>query len=177
MWAVKWQDIAKLTDRSPADIVRLDVQDAEELHELLKVTWEHAYEGLLPAAVLEDAARTWHSADTLRRQMKNTTVLFAGCREGGRLVGMVRAAMVDETTLRVFQLYVMPDSQRHGIGKALMDHAIRSFPGTRRVVLDVVRGNEKGIAFYRKYGFRFVSESTLRLGESEIHNIDGILDL
>ena len=47
--------------------------------------------------------------------MKNRTVFFAGYKEDGKLLGMVRAAMVDGETARIFQLYVLPEqpAERH----------------------------------------------------------------
>ncbi|MDA4123793.1 MAG: GNAT family N-acetyltransferase, partial [Thaumarchaeota archaeon] len=126
------------------EIVRLDENDAEQVHELLKITWRDTYTGILPDSVIINAETVWHSAETLRRQMRNRDILFAGYKEDGKLLGMARVAMVDGEAARVFQLYVFPDSQRRGIGTKLMDHSRETFPAAKRFVLDVSKGNEKG---------------------------------
>lgn len=159
------------------EIVRLGEDDAPLVHELLRVTWRDTYVGLFPEAVILDAERTWHSVETLRRQIKNRTVLFAGYKEGDRLLGMTRAAMADADTLRIYQLYILPSEQRRGIGTKLMDHAKESFPQAKRLVLNVAKGNIKGISFYRKYGFSFLTESKLKLGDFEIQELEGTLEL
>jgi ribosomal protein S18 acetylase RimI-like enzyme len=160
-----------------SEVVRLNENDAELVHELLKTTWRDTYAGIFPDSVILNAEAVWHSTETLRRQMRNGDILFAGYKEGEKLLGMARGAMVDGDTARIFQLYVLPSSQRRGIGTKLMDYARVSFPSAKRWVLDVAKGNEKGISFYGRYGFKFPRESTLRLGESEIQQLEGELDL
>jgi ribosomal protein S18 acetylase RimI-like enzyme len=166
-----------VNDISMPEVVRLDENDAEQLHELLNITWRDTYTGVLPDSVIMNAATVWHSAETLRRQMRNKDILFAGYKEDGRLVGMARVAMVDGDTARVYQLYVLPGSQRRGIGTMLMNHSREHFDAAKRFVLDVSKGNEKGVAFYRRYGFRFLRESALKLGDQEIQNLEYVLEI
>jgi len=108
--------------------------------------------------------------------MKSRVVLFAGYREDGRLLGMVRAAKVEDDNVRIFQLYVLPANQRRGIGTKLMDYSTAYFPGATRFVLDVAKGNERGISFYEKYGFKFLGASTLKIEKEEIQNLEGSLE-
>ena len=158
-----------------AEIVRLSEDDAEEVHELLKATWADTYQGILADSIISTAHTVWHSAETLRRQMRNKDILFAGYKEHGRLLGMARAARVDGDTVRILQLYVLSSHQRVGIGTKLMDHSVAHFPGARKFILDVAKGNEKGISFYRRYGFVFLTETTMKVGEEEIRNLEGVL--
>jgi diamine N-acetyltransferase len=159
------------------ELARLDEKSAAEVHELLRVTWEDTYLGILPEGLIRITTSQWHSTETLSRQMRNGQVLFAGYIEDGKLLGMARAAKEDPVTLRVYQLYVLPPSQRKGIGRQLMDYCIRQFPEARRVVLNVAKGDEKGIAFIRKCGFELVGETTLSVGEWEIPELIGALEL
>ncbi len=64
----------------------------------------------------------------------------------GHVVGFV--AMVGN---EVGGLFVHPDFQRRGIGRALLDSARESRPFLE---LDVFEANEIGRRFYRAYGFR-----------------------
>jgi diamine N-acetyltransferase len=162
---------------STHEIVRLNENDAAEIHELLKTVWSDTYRGLFPERVILDAERSWHSTETLQRQMKSATVLFAGYREGGRILGMIRAAMADAETLRIFQLYVLPSEQGKGIGRELMGYARESHPTAKRLVLNVAKGNDRAISFYAKYGFAFRKESSLKLGDYEIQELEGTLEL
>ena len=158
------------------EIVQLDENDAEELHELLGISWADTYRGILSDSIINTANTVWHSTETLRRQMKNKTILFAGYREDGKLLGMARAAKVESNSVRIFQLYVLPANQRNGIGTRLMDYLATYFPEATRFVLDVSVGNERGISFYEKYGFKFLGTSTLKIGNEEIQNLEGSLE-
>ncbi len=54
----------------------------------------------------------------------------------------------------MWKLYVLPEYQGKGIGKALLDGAIAALPaGTPRFLLDVLVANEQAIGFHRRYGF------------------------
>lgn len=80
--------------------------------------------------------------------------------EAGALVGVV--AFVRETGLKVahkgnvYGMYVVPEAQGRGAGKALMRALIeraRACEGLERINLAVVTGNEPAIRLYRSLGF------------------------
>jgi ribosomal protein S18 acetylase RimI-like enzyme len=158
-----------------AEIVQLTEEDADQVHELLRISWRDTHQGLLPEEIIITAETVWHSADTLRRQMRNRDVLFAGFKAGdGELLGVVRAAMFDDA-VKIFQLYVLPSHQRRGIGRELMDYAVSNFPQCKKLTLEVAEGNIKGISFYKKYGFTFPRKTVMKVGDNEIHNLEGEL--
>jgi GNAT superfamily N-acetyltransferase len=51
--------------------------------------------------------------------------------------------------------YVVPDSQRHGVGRALLEHLARST--TRRMLVGTWAAAYWAIRFYRRHGFELVS--------------------
>jgi ribosomal protein S18 acetylase RimI-like enzyme len=61
-------------------------------------------------------------------------------------------------SVRVWDIDVMPEFRRMGVGKALMELCIsRSRElGARRIVLETQTSNLKAIAFYRTMGFNFI---------------------
>ncbi len=64
-------------------------------------------------------------------------------------------------TLKVNQLYILPEYQGRGIGSACMarvlnDATLRQMP----VVLQVLKVNIRGTAFYQRLGFTIVGETT-----------------
>lgn len=67
-------------------------------------------------------------------------------------------------TLKVDQLYILPEHQRKGIGSACMtrildDASLRQKP----VVLQVLKVNTRGVAFYQGLGFTTVGETSTHI--------------
>jgi ribosomal protein S18 acetylase RimI-like enzyme len=158
---------------------RLSPSDVEELRDLLRICWIDTYTVILPESVINTAIKQWQSKESLLRGLENPRAYYAGVIVDGVLVGMVSAGKIAPDTVKIFQLYVRPGHQRKGIGKELMDGAIRHFASdaVRKVVLDVEKGNRKGVSFYKKYGFAYPSEAVIKVGGDEIPCLVGELVL
>ncbi len=156
---------------------RLSVSDVEELRELLRICWLDTYTGILPESAIRTAISVWQSKESLLRELQNPRGYYAGHFVDRILVGMVSAGKITPDTLKIFQLYVHPGHQRKGVGKRLMDAAINHFSTDplRKVVLEVEEGNQKGISFYRKYGFAYPSKTVTKVDGNEIPCLIGEL--
>lgn len=110
--------------------------------------WEHV--SRTAHAFLPDDFFETEKHDIAHRWMPvaDTTVVDVD----GRTVGFV--AMLDN---EVGALFVHPDTQGHGYGRALLDHVASSRP---YLELDVFEANTTGRAFYDKYGFEQVGRHT-----------------
>jgi len=151
----------------------------EELRELLRICWIDTYTGILPDSAIGTAIKEWQSKEALLRGMENPRGYYAGYLVGGVLVGMVSAGKIAPETMKIFQLYVRPGHQRRGIGNELMDGAIGHFASdaVRKVVLEVEEGNQKGVSFYRKYGFAYPGKTVIKIDGNEIPCLVGELYL
>jgi ribosomal protein S18 acetylase RimI-like enzyme len=156
---------------------RLSAGDVEDLRDLLRICWIDTYTGILPEPVIDTAIQEWQSKKSLLGGLLNPRGYYAGYFVVGVLAGMVSAGKIAPDTVKIFQLYVRPGNQRRGIGKELMDGAIKHFASDaiRKVVLDVEKGNQKGVSFYRKYGFEYPSETVIKVGGDEIPCLVGEL--
>lgn len=64
-------------------------------------------------------------------------------------------------TLKVNQLFILPEYQGKGIGSACMNRIIDDANLEQKsVVLQVLKVNTRGITFYQRLGFTIVGEST-----------------
>jgi GNAT superfamily N-acetyltransferase len=81
-------------------------------------------------------------------------VEFWGCEADGVLVGIMGIQPVGDFDL-VRHAYVSPDSQRRGVGSALLERLARS--GTRRMLVGTWAAAGWAIRFYRRHGFELVS--------------------
>ena len=78
------------------------------------------------------------------------TVLSA--YDGKQLVGLIRAVGDGETILFIEDLLVLPEYQRRGIGKQLIEALLARFPEVRQRVL-LTDDDPKTRSFYKAAGF------------------------
>jgi ribosomal protein S18 acetylase RimI-like enzyme len=90
---------------------------------------------------------------------------FGNCRDEG--------APSDQGEL--WALYVEPDAWGHGVGRALLDHAVTNLQreGFRSTSLWVLVENHRGIAFYEACGFSRIhgSEKQFELGNRTVEEV------
>jgi ribosomal protein S18 acetylase RimI-like enzyme len=92
---------------------------------------------------------------------KNRLLLVAESDDGrviGVLVSEVRERLFYEPRMEgvIMDFYVMPEFRRRGIGKMMMDEAIKMLRemGAHVISAEFPAQNQISVAFYRKYGFR-----------------------
>ncbi len=134
------------------------VDEVPEIKQVLSLTWTDTYGPFLPAEVIEIVTSLWHSPETLAAEIENDRVFFHVAKDDqGAIVGLLTAGRPSDEIVSIGRLYVLPGSQRQGIGGKLLDACVAAYPGVQKLVLEVEAQNEKGLAFYRKHGFREAS--------------------
>ncbi|SDE53269.1 MULTISPECIES: GNAT family N-acetyltransferase [Kordiimonas] len=73
----------------------------------------------------------------------------------GALIGFISLISSDPADVEVGAIFLDPDHIGFGYGRALMDHAAGLYGSLK---LDVFKENHIGRGFYRRYGFKEVSE-------------------
>jgi ribosomal protein S18 acetylase RimI-like enzyme len=115
------------------------------------------------AAFREYVEQVWGWDDSYQRELHDRRfasqdlriIQFCGTDVGFLATSRTRA------TLKVNQLYILPEYQGRGIGSACMarildDASLRQKP----VVLQVLKVNTRGVIFYQRLGFTIVGESS-----------------
>jgi len=109
-----------------------------------------AYRGVIPAD-------RWHepymSRDELDREI-TAGVAFWGYEENGWLTGVMGIQSVRDVDL-IRHAYVLPSSQRLGIGGALLEH-LRQL-SSRRILVGTWEAADWAIRFYRRHGFELLA--------------------
>ena len=109
-----------------------------------------AYRGVIPAD-------RWHepymSRDELDREI-TAGVAFWGYEENGWLTGVMGIQSVRDVDL-IRHAYVLPSSQRLGIGGALLEH-LRQL-SSRRILVGSWEAADWAIRFYRRHGFELLA--------------------
>lgn len=94
----------------------------------------------------------WWSDEAVRVSIASTTTWVAVDDEG-RVVGIGNLDLRAETPT-IWKLYVLPDTQGTGVGRALLEQLVSAVPPDRgRVILEYVDGNDRAATFYARQGF------------------------
>ncbi len=141
--------IRRASDRDLEAIVNLLVRNKrlnEEFDPMLTVTGE-----------IEDVARKYAS-----EALKDPNSLVLVCEEGGRVVGFLKADVVDrlfyeprrEGVIREF--YLLPEFRRKGVGRTMIEKAfeeLRSM-GAGIITAEFPSQHKIAVSFYENLGFR-----------------------
>lgn len=113
-------------------------------------TAAEAYHGIIPAD-------RWHEPYTPAQELADEIaagVAFWGYEADGALVGVMGVQPARDVDL-IRHAYVVPASQRRGVGAALLEH-LRAL-STRRMLIGTWAAADWAIGFYRHHGFALVS--------------------
>ncbi|MCP8968425.1 GNAT family N-acetyltransferase [Ectobacillus ponti] len=131
--------------------------DIAQVQHVAKASWNETYEGIIPMEIQEAFLRYAYSEDMMKKRMQTSCLLVA--ERGECIVGFINVSLPDEQKeAELFAIYLLPDHQRVGIGKALLLAAIRHTPDARSLCVNVERDNFKGQRFYAKQGFEVIDE-------------------
>lgn len=123
--------------------------DAGELLTLQLAAW-------VREAIVNDDLRIpplHDSLDDVRRQL--TALRIWGLREDGRLIGTVRTSPLDDATVLLARLAVVPDLRGHGLGSALLRFAEAQLPEhVERIELITGAKSESNQALYGRHGYK-----------------------
>jgi GNAT superfamily N-acetyltransferase len=109
-----------------------------------------AYRGVIPAD-------RWHEPYMESGELESEIaagVRFWGYEADGELLGAMGVQSVRDLDL-IRHAYVRPDSQRRGVGAALLRHLRET--STRRMLVGTWAAADWAIRFYRAHGFELVS--------------------
>jgi ribosomal protein S18 acetylase RimI-like enzyme len=112
------------------------------------------------ALALEEEETTSLDAVARRLERSSTEWYILGAFEGEKLVGILSFRRWGGLKIRhrasIGGMYVLPESRRRGIGKALLEEAIqqaRVLRGVEDLILAVTVGNERARSLYLTVGF------------------------
>ncbi|RWZ54585.1 N-acetyltransferase [Halobacillus fulvus] len=137
-------------------IREMNINDVEEVKELARITWLDTYNSILPLHVQKQTLDEAYSQETMDERFRTSHMLVAVDNEkiaGYAFFSYKEAAKV----LHLESLYVRPDVQQNGIGKALFDAGVAHFPLAKRMTLYILKGNES-LPFYQKLEFEYEKE-------------------
>lgn len=142
--------------------------EEEETAKLNIRTWQAAYRGIVDEAFLDAlGSQTEKRTARFRREIQDGRVFVAA--EKGKLIGFASCGAARDKEFEglgeLYGLYVMPENQHAGVGRALVD-AVRGELfrlGYNRFIISCLSENS-AVGFYRRMGGKPVRETTCPIG-------------
>lgn len=128
-------------------------------------SWHETYTGLIDAGYLETKMTLEKCVSSARKWPDNHLV----AKDGEKVVGFAGYGKYRGDDLsncgEVFSIYVLADYYDKKIGYALMNAAFEKLSAYSKIAVWVLKGNERAIRFYKRYGFKFDgTEQEIMLG-------------
>lgn len=135
-------------------------EDAASIAALLERSWRETYSPLIGETRVEDAVAVWHRPGLFLSELDDPHVAsFVATETDGSIVGHAMAELRPGGEVWLERLHVDPEHFGTGLSADLLHAAIAAFVGEGAVIaLEVLEGNDRAIAFYRKQGFDVVEK-------------------
>jgi ribosomal protein S18 acetylase RimI-like enzyme len=125
--------------------------DVPALRTLGVRAWHAAYDGVLaPAAIDAAVAESWNEY-SLGAACRDARMLVA--TRGGAPVGLLESDRMADGRAVVWKLYVAPESQRTGVGRALLERCARALHPSEELWLEHDEVNGAAARFFARLGF------------------------
>ena len=160
----------------PLFIRKADHKDIPAIRHIAFTTWPVAYGNILSQEQLDYMLGNIYSETALQEQFNNGHRFYLA-ESGNIILGFASVSKEENACFKLNKLYVLPNTQKAGAGKALLHEVIRYAKANNgnKLVLQVNRhNNAKG--FYEKHGFRITEEIDLAIGNGYFMN-DYIMEL
>jgi len=148
------------------EISKASIKDYDLIHAIAVPSWQHTYSSILSAEQLDYMLTLMYSHDAITEQIAIKGHHFLLAAEDGQYLGFASYEInsVYEAT-KIHKLYVLPQAQGRGVGKALVtviENAAKAH-GNDKLLLNVNRYNP-AVNFYLKTGFAKIGQEDINIG-------------
>ena len=143
------------------------VDDIPTIILLAQRIWRAHYPGIISTEQIEFMLASIYAPERITAEMTEGAAIYFLAEQDGTSVGFAAVGPTsDESTAKLHKLYVLPEKQGCGIGRALLNAALAKAGamGRKELILAVNKRNEKAIAAYTKWGFRQRGPVTVDIG-------------
>jgi ribosomal protein S18 acetylase RimI-like enzyme len=130
---------------------------------LARKIWPVAYDGILSPVQLENLLSNIYSAENLHKEVSEGHC-FWGAFDGDNVLGFA-SGYRKAATIWIKKLYVLPEAQGRGVGRALMQTVMDAFAPAAEVRLFVNGKNRSAQDFYARCGFTNDGEVPVQMGD------------
>lgn len=153
------------------EIIEATKQHIPIIRELAEHSWPVAFAAILSAQQIEYMMQMMYDPASMEKQI-NEGHQYAIAQINNIDVGYVSYEMCHNKSdkTKIHKLYISPEYQRHGIGKAMIDYVAQCAQesNNKALFLNVNKYNTKAINFYKKHHFFLTKEEVIDIGNGFI---------
>ena len=131
--------------------------DIPQIAQIHRASWIMAYEPLIPDKILGSLTEI-HFQNIWKKNLNNESHRHLVAEHENQTIGFISFSQfeVSTKTSEIYSLYIDPDSAGRGFGKTLIKSTFSELAalGCRRILLWVVRENQRAIEFYEAVEFK-----------------------
>jgi ribosomal protein S18 acetylase RimI-like enzyme len=136
--------------------------DIYGIREVQRATWLKTYPDKKEGITVEDIIEKFKADKTpegkkemeerKKKYYKNKNTGAWVAENEGKIIGFCTAVKEGKHN-RIGAIYVLPNYQRKGLGKQLIEKVFSWLGNKKRILVNVARYNQQAINFYEKFGF------------------------
>lgn len=131
-------------------------QDVPAVSRLMGDSWRRTYGPIVGEDTAARISADHHSPDNLASELADTDMMsFVAERTDGAIVGYAMAQFKDGDVM-LDRLHVDKSEFGTGVAVDLLHAVLAAHAGMPSIALEVLEGNDRALAFYKKHGFEVV---------------------
>jgi len=137
----------------------MTANDVPSVSRLLGESWRRTYSPIMGAETTARLSDGKHAPERLAAELADDNKMsFVAQRTDGTIAGYAMAEMDGTGDVLLDRLHI--DNSEFGTGLAadLLHAVLAAHAGIPSIALEVIEGNDRAIAFYRKHGFEAVEQ-------------------
>ena len=143
----------------------MTAKDVPSVSQLLGESWRRTYSPIMGPETTARLSNDRHAPERLAAELLDDNKMsFVAERPDGSIAGYAMAAMDDRGDVTLDRLHVDKTEFGSGLATDLLHAVLAAHAGIPSIALEVIEGNDRAIAFYRKHGFETVGTAPFRLG-------------
>jgi ribosomal protein S18 acetylase RimI-like enzyme len=142
-------------------------KDVPAVSRLLGGSWRRTYGPILGKEAAVRISGEHHAPDRLSAELANKDMMsFVAERSDGSVAGYAMAELKDGDVM-LDRLHVDKSEFGSGVAVDLLHAVLASHAGMPSIALEVLEGNDRALAFYRKHGFEVVERRSASHGVAD----------
>ena len=143
------------------------IADVQRIREIAEITWPVTYSDIITSEQIDFMLNWMYDISTISNAINSSNQDFIVLINEGKTIGFsgIEHNYENQFITRIHKLYVLPDKQGLGCGKALLNFVISEAKKNASTLLHLnVNKQNPAVQFYVKCGFEIEKEVVLDIG-------------